>query len=292
MDDWNLLRSLLAVVDHGSLVGAARALRSTQPTVGRQIALLESRCGLLLFERSGRGLKPTAEALRLAQLARPMEQAAAAVGLAARGAGGASAGGTVRVSASQPVACHLLPPLLAQLRLLEPQIRIDLVVSNAVSNLLRGDADIALRMVQPQQADLVVRKLGEVHLGAYAHADYLRRCGTPRQLADLGSHALIADDAAGAVLQGLRRAGLQVDAERFVLRTDDLIAYWQALRAGLGIGFVSTYLARSDPQVLPVLPEIRIDPLPMWLVVHRELRGNRIVRRVFDFLAREVPRAL
>jgi DNA-binding transcriptional LysR family regulator len=289
--DWNLARSFLAVLDHGSLLGAARALGASQPTLGRHVAELETQLGAVLFERTGRGLVPTPMGRSLAEAARAMEAGAHAL---ARGASDAqrALSGTVRLSASQPVACYLLPPVLAQMRLALPEIQVELVASNAVSNLLRREADIALRMVQPEQASLVARRIGKVTLGAYAHADYLRRRGTPREVGDLLAHDLLGDDRGQQHLQGFAAFGLAAGPENFAFRTDDLIAYWQALRAGLGIGFVADYLAATDPQVVPLLPRLRLPPLPVWLTVHREIRNNVRIRAVYDFLAQAVPRAL
>jgi DNA-binding transcriptional LysR family regulator len=291
LPDWNLLRSLLAVVDHGSLLGAAQALGISQPTVSRQMTDLSAQLGVVLFERTGRGLHATATALKLAQLARPMEAAAASVATLARGSEQEKMG-TVRISASQPMACHLLPPLLARMRMLLPQVRVQLVVTNAISNLLRREADIALRLVNPQQSDLIARRIGQVRISAYAHRDYLQRRGMPREPADLAFHDLIGGDASSEVLQGLNNGGVAIRAEDFVLRTDDLVAYGQALAAGVGIGFVCDYQARAEPALLPVLPELKIPALPLWLVVHRELRTNPHIRQTFDFLAQEVPKAL
>src|SRR6478752_10167764 len=152
--DWRLVRSFLAALDRGSLLGAARALRSTQPTVGRHVAELEAQLGVLLFERTGRGLLPTPMAQRLAEAARSMESAADQLARSVSGAQ-ASVTGSVRITASQPVACLLLPPVLAQMRQALPEIQVELVSSNEVSNLLRREADIALRMVQPDQSSLV-----------------------------------------------------------------------------------------------------------------------------------------
>lgn len=289
--DWNLVRSFLAALDHGSLLAAARALGSTQPTLGRHIAELEAQWGVVLFERTGRGLVPTADAQRLAGAARTMEGSADALARQLSAGDGEEAG-SVRLSASQPVACHLLPPLLAQMRLALPQVQVELVVSNAVSNLLRREADIALRMVQPEQATVVARRIGKVGLGACAHREYLARRGVPNEPADLLQHALIAGDRDESILEGFHRLGVPATRESFVLRTDDLLAQWQAVRAGLGIGFVSDYLLRSDPQVLPVLPSLKVPPLPLWLVVHREIRSNRRIRAVYDFLAKVLPGAL
>ena len=249
--DWNLVRSFLAVLEQGSLLGAARALQSSQPTMGRHVAELETQLGTVLFERTGRGLQPTATALRLAESARAMEAGAHAL---ARGVSGAQAGasGTVRISASQPVACLLLPPLLLRMRQQLPDIQVELVASNEVSNLLRREADIALRMVQPDQSSLVARRIGTVALGAYAHRDYLRRRGTPRQPTDLLAHELVGNDRNEDILRGFAALGHPVGREQFAFRTDDLMAYWQAVRAGLGIGFVAHYMARTDPEVQPV----------------------------------------
>ena len=285
--DWNLVRSFLAVLEHGSLLGAARALQSSQPTMGRHIAELEAQLGTVLFERTGRGLQPTATALRLAESARAMEVGAHALALGVSGAQ-AGASGTVRISASQPVACLLLLRMRQQL----PGIQVELVASNEVSNLLRREADIALRMVQPDQSSLVARRIGSVALGAYAHRDYLRRRGTPRQPADLLAHELVGNDRNEDILRGFAALGHPVGREQFAFRTDDLMAYWQAVRAGLGIGFVAHYMARTDPEVLPVLPQLALPQLPIWLTVHREIRTSARIRAVYDFLAEAVPQAL
>jgi DNA-binding transcriptional LysR family regulator len=289
--DWRLIRSFLAALDSGSLLGAARAIHSSQPTVGRHVAELEAQLGVLLFERTGRGLQPTAMAQRLAEAARAMESGAQQLARSATQAQGAVSG-TVRISASQPVACVLLPPLLARMRQALPDIQIELVASNAISNLLRREADIALRMVQPDQATLIARRVGHVGLGAYAQREYLRRRGTPRQPADLLGHELVGNDRDESILRGFARMGFPVQREAFAFRSDDLMAYWEAVRAGLGVGFIAHYLARSDPQVVAVLPMLKIAPLPIWLAVHREIRSNRRIRSVYDFLAQAVPAAL
>ena len=114
--DWTLVRSFLAALEQGSLLGASRMVRASQPTIGRHIAELESQLGVVLFERTGRGLRPTETALGLAEAARVMESGADQMVRSVSGAD-ASIAGTVRITASQPVACFLLPPLLAQMRL-------------------------------------------------------------------------------------------------------------------------------------------------------------------------------
>lgn len=285
--DWSLVPSFLAVLDAGSLMGAARALQAQQPTLSRHIAALEAQLGVALFERTGRGVQPTAAALALADAARSMAAGADQIGqhLVRRSQ---TTQGTVRLSASQVAASSLLPPLLAELHAEEPGIQIELVATNEVSNLLRREADIALRMVRPQQAGLVARKLGEVHIQACAHRDYLARAGTPRRVEELAGHSLIGYDQNDAILKGAAAAGLPLTREHSALRTDDQVAYAQLVQAGAGIGFLARFLVRDTPGLVALLPDLATPSLPVWLVVHREIRGNRVVRRVFDYLAERV----
>ena len=289
--DWSLVRSFLAVLEKGSLLAASRDLQLSQPTIGRHVAELESQLGLVLFDRNGRGLLPTEAAYHLAESARIMQSGADQL---ARNVMGADLGasGTVRITASQPVSCYVLPPLLAQMRLSLPDIQVELVASNEVSNLLRREADIAVRMVQPQQASIIARRVGKVTLRACAHQDYLRRRGVPRQPSDLLAHDLIGGDRNDDTLKGFAAQGLVVGREQFAFRADDLIVVWQAVRAGLGVGFVSEHLIRSDPAVIPVLPKLKIQPLPVWLAVHKEIRTSKRIRAVYDFLADALPAAI
>jgi DNA-binding transcriptional LysR family regulator len=289
--DWTLVRSFLACLDHGSLLGAARATRVSQPTIGRHIAELEAQLGVVLFERTGRGLLPTVTAQGLAESARAMERGANQLARSVT-AQDTAASGTVRITASQTVAYVLLPPLLAQMRLVLPDIQVEVVASDAVSNLLRREADIALRMVRPDQSSLVAKRIGEVTLSAYAHHDYLRRRGIPKQASDLLSHELIGEDQNNQLIEGFAAYGYHLVKSNFAFRTDDRMAYWRAVQAGLGIGCVPDFLARTDNQIVPLLPMLKIPVLPVWLTVHREIRTSQRIRAVYDFLAKAVPKVL
>lgn len=286
--DWSLIRSFLAALEAGSLLGASRRLGFSQPTVGRQISELESQLGLVLFERTGRGLSPTASGLQLADAARAMETGALQLARQVSGAQ-AQVSGTVRITASQPAACFLLPPLLAEMRHALPDIQVELEASNNISNLLRREADIALRMVRPEQATLVAKKLGVVGVGAYASRAYLARRGTPRDPTELFAHELVGYDKVDSIVQGFKAHHEAITREAFALRSDDLIVHSQAVRAGLGIGFLADYVVRDDPIVLRVLPKLVLPELPMWITVHREIRTNPRIRAVFDFLAAALP---
>ncbi|MBB5203585.1 DNA-binding transcriptional LysR family regulator [Inhella inkyongensis] len=289
--DWSLVPSFLAVLDAGSLMGAARALQAQQPTLSRHIAQLEAQLGVDLFERTGRGVQPTAAALALAEAARQMASGAERLSHQLQQRALAQQG-RVRISASQLAACYLLPALLAQLQREEPGIQIELVATDAVSNLLRREADIALRLFRPEQTGLVARKLGELAIQACAHRDYLAQAGAPRQPQDLHRHCLVGYDQNEAILKGFAAAGLPLTREAFALRTDDPVAYGQWVLAGAGVGFMPRFWVRHQAEVVALLPGLPTPRFPVWLVVHREIRGNRIVRRAFDFLAQRIPAEL
>lgn len=286
--DWGLVRSFLAVLDAGSLSGAARALGAQQPTLSRHVAELEAQLGAPLFERTGRGLHPTTAALAIADAARQMQQGADLLTHRVRGSREATQG-TVRITTSEVAACYLMPGVLAALHQVEPGIQVELVASNQISNLLRREADIAVRMVRPVQQSLVARKLGDIAIVAAAHESYLRRAGTPRKPADLLQHTLIGYDQDATIERGFAAQGLELRREMFRLRTDNQLAYGHLLAAGAGIGFVAAYNLRHWPGTRAVLPMLKIPPLPCWLAVHREVRGSALVRRVYDFLAQAIP---
>jgi len=289
--DWSLAKSFLAVLDAGSLMGAARRLQAQQPTLSRHIAELEAQLGVPLFERTGRGVTPTAAALAIADAARQMQDGAGALARSLAKSRDATTG-TVRVTTSQVAATWMLPPLLAQLQQIEPGIDVELVASNQLTNLLRREADIAVRMVRPQQGSLVARKLADIPIVAAAHESYLARAGTPRRPEDMLGHRLIGYDRDETIVRGFAAMGMVLARERFVLRTDDQVAYGRFVAAGAGIGFVARYNIDHWPGVQVLLPQLQIPPLPCWLAVHREIRGNRLVRRVYDFLAEAIPAAV
>jgi DNA-binding transcriptional LysR family regulator len=289
--DWALMPSFLAVLDAGSLLGAARRLQQSQPTLGRHIALLESQLGSALFERTGRGLTPTAMARQIAEHARGMQDAADALQLSMSQSNQVLSG-TVRLTASQTVAAYLLPPILTEMRRELPEIQLEVVASNEVKNLLRREADIALRMVRPDQDSLIARKVASIGIGAYAHTSYLKSRGTPAAPRDLLTHDLIGYDVDNGIVQGFRALGESVTREQFALRSDDHIVHWQAVRTGFGIGFISHNVAATDRRVKRVLPQLRIPDLPVWLTTHREIHGNPRIRRVYDFLAEKVAAVL
>jgi len=281
--DWSLYRSFLAILQAGSLSAAARALGLTQPTLARHVAALEEAVGLTLFTRSQQGLAPTEAALELKPYA---EQLAATTAAMLRAASGQGQGisGSVRVSASEIIGSQVLPAIIAGMRAMHPALEIELVLSNAVENLLRRDADIAVRMVEPVHEALVVKRIGRVTVGLHAHRDYLARAGTPRTLEALQKHSVIGFDRETPAIRAIRARLPGLEAVHFALRTDSDIAHLMAIKAGFGIGLCQTALARQDPNLVRVLPSVGLQ-LGVWLAMHENLRSTPRCRAVFDGLA-------
>jgi len=284
---WELYRSFLGVLTEGSLSGAARALGITQPTVGRHVSALEKSLGLVLFTRSQTGLMPTQGALALRGYAQAMRSTAAALERAAEGqSGGEEVKGTVRVSASEVVGVEVLPPILGQLQQAHPQLRIELVLSNRVQDLLRMEADIAVRMTPPKQDLLIARRVGEVKVGLHARDSYLQRRGVPRTPADLAQHVLIGFDAETPFLRTVTKAVPFLRRAAFSLRSDSDLAQLALMRAGCGIGACQVALARRDPSLVRVLPRHFAFGLETWVAMHEDLRSSPRCKATFDALVR------
>lgn len=281
--DWSLIRSFLAVAEAGSLSAAARRLSASQPTLGRHVAELEAALGVLLFRRGRKGYELTESGAALYERARPMTDQAAAFQRLATGSVEQMAG-TVRITASQIVSTYVLPPILARLGTEEPAIEVEIVASDAVENLLRRDADIAVRMVKPVQLDLVARKIADLPLTACAATSYLERRGRPAAPEDLAAHDLVGYDRGLELIDGFRAFGVELDRHAFRFRSDSHAVLWEAIRAGNGVGFAQRSLVMRDPLVEAVLPGLPLPHLPMWLTMHRDVRTSPRIRRVADFL--------
>ncbi|HXH14704.1 MAG TPA: LysR family transcriptional regulator [Sphingomonas sp.] len=281
--DWALYRTLLAVLDEGSLSAAARSLGLTQPTVARHVDALEAALGADLFVRSQRGLDPTDLAHALRPQAQIMATTAAALLRTASGTIGAVAG-TVRISASDVVGVELLPPILARLRREHPALVIELNLSDRLDDLLARESDIAVRMTEPTQTALLARRLSSVEIGFHAHRDYLERHGTPSSLTDLSAHDLIGYDTETPVLKAMADRLAPLDRQGFAFRADSNLAQLAAIRAGFGIGLCQLGIARRDPALVRVLPAVAL-PLPLWIVMHEDLKTSARFRAVFDALA-------
>ncbi|HZC18003.1 MAG TPA: LysR family transcriptional regulator [Caulobacteraceae bacterium] len=279
--DWDLYRAFLAVLESGSLSGAARTLGLTQPTVGRQIEALEAGLDAVLFTRSPGGLRATEAARALQPHAAAMASAADALLRTASGEAD-QVRGVVRVTASHMIGAEVLPPILTQFHEANPEIVIELALSDRQEDLLRRDADIAVRMARPTQAALTARRVGLVPVGLFAHRRYLERHGAPTRL-EPGLSG-IGFDRNVEMLSALRDLQLPLTREYFSFRSDNDLAQLAALRAGFGIGGCQYGIARRDPDLVHVLADAFRFDMEVWVAMHEDLRSSRRMRLMFDAL--------
>jgi len=283
--DWNQLKAFLETAETGSLSAAARKLGLTQPTLSRQVAAIERGLGVTLFERVGKAMALTPTGMDLLEHARAMGAAAEALGLAASGRSQA-VGGVVSVSASDGVAAWMLPPLVRQLREQEPGIAVEVISSNVLSDLIRREADIAIRHVKPDQPELIARLVRETTASFYASEDWVRAHGHPRTAADAAALPFVGSDRLGRYLGYLQDHGLPLTEANFSCFADHSVAHWALVQQGMGIGAMMDDIACDTPGIVRVLDEVPPVRFPIWLVTHRELRTARRIRVVFEALAR------
>ena len=283
--DWNQVRAFLATAEEGSFSSAARALKSTQPTIGRQISALEGSLGVTLFERSVRGLTLTQAGRELLDHVRAMGEAATLISMAADGQS-QDVTGEVTVTATDLMSAAMLPAILAPLRQTAPGIRVRIVATGDIQNLMQREADIAIRHVRPDQPDLIARHVADFRGTLYGASAYLERAGrprTPREVADL---AFVGSPDPDRLIAPLHNHGVPVRAENFVMSSDSNVVEWELVKAGYGISLLPEVLCEAEPGIEKVLPSLPSLQFPVWLVTHRELRTNRRIRVVFDTLAR------
>lgn len=285
--DWNLVRSFAAVAEHGSLSAAARALGTSQPTLGRHIAELEQALGVVLFRRGRNGYELTDNGALLRSHAGPVQAGMESFSRVAFGAT-ERIEGTIRITASEIVAALVLPEMLARFAILEPGIEVEVVATNLVDNLLRRDADIAIRMVRPDQDDLIARKIADIKLTACAATSYLDIFGAPQTPYDLVRHRMIGEDRADNYVKGFAQFGMKIDRHAFQFRSDNQIVIWQAIKAGVGIGIAQAPLVARESSVVTILPDMPLPVLPTWLAMHKDVKTAPRIRRTADFLYEEL----
>ncbi|MEM6385802.1 MAG: LysR family transcriptional regulator [Pseudomonadota bacterium] len=282
--DWNQARALLATVDEGSLSAAARVLNLTQPTLGRQVAALEEALGLVLFERSGRHLLPTPAAREIAEHVRKMGEAATAISLSATGQS-KSLEGTVKVSATEMYGAQVVPSFVASLRKRHPGIVIEVVATNALSDLRQREADIAIRNADPKDPDMIARRLFDESGGLFASLDLVRQFGPFRSVEDLRTAPFVGFASTSGVIEELHKRQVPVTAANFVAGSENHLVHWEMARAGVGIGLNGSKIGALTDSMVPVLPEAVHFEFPVWLVAPRELKTNPRVRLVYDALS-------
>jgi DNA-binding transcriptional LysR family regulator len=285
--DWNRARAFLVTAEEGSLAAAARALDMTQPTLGRQVAALEQEIGVDLFVRRGRGLELTPNGMKLVEHVRAMGDAASRFSLSATGKSDIIQG-NICITTSELLVAFILPPMVQKLRQTEPGIEIEIISTNEESNLNRREADIAIRSFRPSQPELIVKKLCDAKGHLYAATTYPQHLGHPRSIAELNNANFIDVETSGRLLAFLNAQGFNLNAGNFPVATKSHIVQWELVK--LGVAISGTLEAIGDPESLVervVIPGLAPISAEIWITTHKELRTNRRVRTVFDFLVSE-----
>jgi len=289
MLDWNDLRFALAIARAGSLSAAARDLRVHQATAGRHLSALEASLGFPLFLRTPAGLLPTTEGT---QVLGSIQELAASLTRFEQGARGEFDGtrGLVRIAVTETGARQLLEAAIPAVLQAHDGLAIELVPANTVIDLSRGEADLAVRLVQPDDA-LVARRLGFVRYGLYGADVYLKRRGH-KLPADLAGHDVVLPSR--ELAKGPEGTWLAQHAGRArpVLRGSSLSTLAIAAEHGVGLTVLPTNLAAMHPKLRKLRPLDEIPPRPVWLVMHPHQRKLPRVRVVAEAVAREVKQRL
>jgi DNA-binding transcriptional LysR family regulator len=282
--DWNRARAFLVTAEEGSLAAAARSMGMTQPTLGRQVAALESEIGFDLFTRRGRGLELTPNGIKLLEHVRLMGNAANQFSLSASGKSDVIEG-DVSITASELLSTFMLPRMIKTLREAEPGIDIEIVSTNEERDLNRREADIAIRSVRPTQPELIAKKLCSVRGHLYAAKSYLQQLGS---IDELNKANFIDTQNPGRLMELLNSSGLTLSKQNFPVISNSHIVQWELVKQGVAISATVAEIGDNEPLVERVvisnLPLITMD---LWLVTHNELKTNPRIRRVFDFLVTE-----
>lgn len=281
--DWNHMRAFVATAESGSFSGAARRLRTTQPTIGRQIAALEDRLAVTLFERIGHKLRITPTGIDLLHHARRMEGAAQDIGRIAFGQSNATRGRVV-ITATDLYAHRVLTPLLPDLQKAAPDIQIVIAASNDRFDLQKREADIALRNGDPVEPELVQTRLPDGLGKYYAAKPYVARHGPFDRPEDASRGQFIDIDTDGQWMGFLNSLGMPVTPDQFTFQTESLNLMWDMVCNGMGIGPCDMRIGAREPRVQAVFETLDPMPIPTYLMVHRDVRTNKRVRTVFDFL--------
>ena len=287
--DWDKLRIFHAVADAGSLTHAGDTLHLSQSAVSRQVRALEESLGTTLFHRHARGLILTEQGELLfeatSSMARKLESAAARIHDSEE-----HIFGELKVTTTVGFGTLWLAPRLVRLYDRFPDLKIDLLLEERVLDLPMREADVAIRMKEPSQSDLIRRRLLNIRMRLYATQDYLDKAGIPETMADLSSHRLVCQKpehpqvAAGArLVQDLMTRNVTS-----TLTVNNYFGVLQGVLNNLGIGVLPDYLTADHPRLVRVLPDLESGEVPVFLAYPEELRQTRRVAIFRDFVLEEI----
>ena len=289
MMDWDKLRIFHAVADAGSLTHAGDVLHLSQSAVSRQVRALEESLGTTLFHRHARGLILTEQGEMLFDATKAMNRKLDTTAARIRDSE-EHVFGELKVTTPVGFGTLWLVPRMSKLYTRYPDLKIDLLLEERVLDLPMREADVAIRMKEPSQADLIRRRLMNIRMRLYATQDYLDRAGTPRQLADLAPHRLICQSpqtpqvSAGAALTQT----LLAQSISSTLMVNNYFGVLQGVLSHVGVGVLPDYLTTDFPHLVRVLGPLESNEVPVFLAFPEELRSSRRVAAFRDFVLEEL----
>ena len=290
-ESWSDIALFLAIAEHGTLSAAAEKVGLSQPTLGRRLSALEARLGVSLFARGGRRLKLTDTGAAIMENARRMEREMRAIErMIDVHATGLS--GEVTITATEGTGTEWLAPELIEFHQRYPDISINLRVENRTVDLIRREADIALRLGRPTQPDLIARRLVDVAFGLYATREYLNGHAPLERIEQLQAHDVIGMWLDGEVprMNYFGSDAVPAAPGRMVFAPNSAQAQMSAARAGYGVAVLSCRWAGMYPELVRVMPDLVVGTTELWLVTHEELKHSARIRAVSDFLVERVVR--
>ncbi|SDF96073.1 LysR family transcriptional regulator [Sulfitobacter delicatus] len=287
--DWDKLRIFHAVADAGSLTHAGDKLNLSQSAVSRQIRGLEEQLNTNLFHRHARGLILTEQGELLfdatSAMAKRLDAAAARIRDSEE-----EVFGELRVTTTTGFGTLWLAPRLPKLYEQYPDLKVDLMLEERVLDLPMREADVAIRMKEPSQADLIRKRLMTVRMGIYASPEYLEKHGTPERMEDMADHRLICQntdsDQVGAGLQLVKE--LMMYDLRSLLTVNNYFGVLQGVVHHLGLGVLPNYLIQDFPDLVHVMPDVESAEVPVYLAYPEELRQSKRVAAFKDFVQEEI----
>lgn len=289
MLNWDDMKYFLAIAEEGSLSAAARKLKVSQPTLSRRLATLEENSAADLFARNRNGLELTALGEELIEHARHMRDDVHAAERLITGHD-SSLKGTVVISCIEIIGVEWLLKISKKLRQAYPGISIEIKIDNEATDLLRREADIALRMFRPQQNDLIAKKTVTLNYSYYASQDYIAKHGKPEVLTDLKHHENIMPDEIIMARTSKGRVASGRPTLTPAIRSNSLVALSAAVQKGLGIGACSWFVAHDDPNLVRLFGDFIVFSADIWLVCHSDLKRSARIRAVYDFIADELQK--
>jgi len=287
--DWDKLRVFHAVADAGSLTHAGETLHLSQSAVSRQIRALETSLNTTLFHRHARGLILTEQGELLFDATKSMIKRLDAAAARIRDSE-EEVFGELRVTTATGFGTLWLVPRLTKLYEKYPDLKIDLMLEERVLDLPMREADVAIRMKEPSQADLIRKRLMTIHMRLFATPEYLEQYGTPESMADIGKHRLICQSASSfQVNAGLRLVqSLMAEDMPSLLTVNNYFGVLQGVLNHLGIGVLPSYTQHDFPNLVRVLPALDSAEVPIYLAYPEELRHSKRIAAFRDFVLDEI----